>query len=581
MKRFTVVFLTLVMMALLPVEMQAGSEKILKIDFKSAITEKGGSGFSLSNFSLSGMLSGSTTLYTMVRAIDYAATDPSVSMIYMTPCNVSADYAQLEEIRAALKRFRESGKTIVAYCENLSNATYYLASVADKVVLNPASESYMTGLATQQIYLKDALDALGVDVQLIRHGKYKSAGEMYIRNAPSPENIEQNQAMVNSLWNDICAEIAASRGFSSDDFKKWIDDLALVDAASFKELGLVDELWHKDEVEDFVCEQTGSTLIKFVSFVNFKRYSEKLQKKVFGRQNKKSKEKIAVIYADGEIVVSSDGTGMSQEMIVGKNLASTIAKVRRDDKVKAVVFRVNSPGGSVMASELIKREIDLLKAEKPVIASYGGYAASGGYWISACTDRIFTDRMTLTGSIGCFSMIPNLGNAIRKIAKVNIVTIGTSPHSDMMTGMRSLDAAETDFMQKQVEDIYDRFTTIVSTGRGISKDSVDAIGQGRVWTGSDALGIGLVDSIGGLADAIACAAQTAGLETYGIAEYPETVPFSLMSLFAETDDLDETVTSDTDPAVSMLRRVVPVAQFMRRKSEPVNMARMPELYLFN
>lgn len=581
MKRFTVVVLAVAMMALLPLEMQAGSEKILKIDFKSAITEKGGSGFSLSTFSLSDMLAGSTTLYTMVRAIDYAATDPSVSMIYMTPCNVSADYAQLEEIRAALKRFRESGKTIVAYCENLSNATYYLASVADKVVLNPASESYMTGLATQQIYLKDALDALGVDVQLIRHGKYKSAGEMYIRNAPSPENIEQNQAMVNSLWNDICAEIAASRGFSSDDFKKWIDDLALVDAASFKELGLVDELWHKDEVEDFVCEQTGSTLIKFVSFVNFKRYSEKLQKKVFGRQNKKSKEKIAVIYADGEIVVSSDGTGMSQEMIIGKNLASTIAKVRRDDKVKAVVFRVNSPGGSVLASELIKREIDLLKAEKPVIASYGGYAASGGYWISACTDRIFTDRMTLTGSIGCFSMIPNLGNAIRKIAKVNIVTIGTSPHSDMMTGMRSLDAAETDFMQKQIEDIYDRFTTIVSTGRGISKDSVDAIGQGRVWTGSDALGIGLVDSIGGLADAIACAAQTAGLETYGIAEYPETVPFSLMSLFAETDDLDETVTSDTDPAVSMLRRVVPVAQFMRRKSEPVNMARMPELYLFN
>ena len=568
-------------MLLAPCHAWAGQGRILKIDFKSAITEHGSSSFSLASLSLGSLGTGSISLLNMVRAIDAAATDPSVSMIYMTPDNISAGMAQMEEVRAALARFRASGKQIVAYCENLSNASYYIASVADKVILNPASENYLLGLGTQQVFLKDALDALGVEVQLIRHGKYKSAGEMYTRSDFSPENYEQYSVMINSLWNAMCNDIAGSRSFTADEFRGWVNDLTLTDAESFLEKGLVDELWHKDQVEDYFCEQSGFPMIKLVKFVSLKRYSDKLNKS-FKKKNRRNKDKVAVVYANGEIVVSPSGTSMSSELIIGKNLAATLAKVRKDDKIKAVVFRVNFPGGSVMASELIRREVDLLQAAKPVIASYGEYAASGGYWISTGTDRIFTDRTTLTGSIGCFSLVPNLGGAIRSKLKVNFATVNSSDHSDMMSGMRHLDDSEVAYLQSQVEYIYDRFTTLVSDGRGISKDSVDVLGQGRVWAGSDALGIGLVDEIGGLNEAIAYAAQTAGLTSYGVVEYPEIKPFNLMALLGEEDDVEETLTSDNDPSISaMLQRCFPYAAALRRKCEPVMMARMTAAYSFN
>lgn len=584
MKRPLYLILTAVILTLSSLDMQADTQKILKIDFKSPITEHGGSApFSLSSFSFSSLLNSSASLYGMVRAIDSAAVDPNISMIYMTPCNIQAGLSQMEEIRAALQRFRDSGKSIVAYCENLSNASYYVASVADKIVLNPASESFVIGLATQQVFLKDALDALGVDVQLIRHGKYKSAGEMFIRNDISPENYEQNKAMVTSLWNDMCDEIAASRGFSADEFKGWVNSLALTDAESFKELGLVDELWHKDQLDDYFCQENGTNMLNLVNYVPLNRYIDKLAKKYKKQNRKNRKNKVVIIYANGEIATSADGSTMSSgDIIVGKNLARTISKVRKDDNVKAVVFRVNSPGGSVMASELIKREIDLLKEAKPVVASYGEYAASGGYWISACTDSIYTDKTTLTGSIGCFSMVPGIGNAIKKIAKVNIVTIGSSDHSDMMSGIRHLDEAETAYLQRQVEDIYDRFTTIVSEGRGMSKDSVDAIAQGRVWTGSDAMGIGLTDRIGGLADAVACAARLAGLETYALDEQPVVEPFSFMSLFAGDVDVDEDLTSDTGTLAStVIGKVLPFASLARRQHGTAMYARMPYLYSFD
>ena len=316
-----------------------------------------------------------------------------------------------------------------------------------------------------------------------------------------------------------------------------------------------------------------------VPFVSISKYMDKVEKKL-RKQTKRCKEKIAVVYANGEIVASTDGTGMAEDVIVGKSLAATLEKVRKDDKIKAVVLRVNSPGGSVFASELIKREMDLLAASKLVVASYGDYAASGGYWISAGAKVIFTDKATLTGSIGCFSMIPAVGNAVHKIAKVNIATVGSSKHSDMLTGMRHLDDTETAFMQAQIESIYDKFTTIVSDGRGLSKDSVDAIGQGRVWTGSDAVGIGLADRVGGLADAIAYAAEQVCPEMYALVEYPEVKPFSWLSLFGEDVDLDETLTSDAQVS-SMFRRLLPFVPMMRKSQSPVNMARMTEVYSFD
>lgn len=499
----------------------------------------------------------------------------------MRPDNLSASLAQMEEIRASLKRFRDSGKSIIAYCESLTNESYYIASVADRIVLNPASENYITGLATSQLFLKDALDALGVDVQLIRHGKYKSAGEMFTRSDFSKENYEQNKVMVTSLWNSMCQEISDSRGLGDGEFAGWVDNLSLTAPEVFKEYGLVDELWHKDQLDDYISETAGMPSIRTVSFVSLKNYIEK-QAKVQKKRNRKSNGSIAVVYANGEIVMSSDQMSTSEDLIVGSSLASTLSKLRNDDNIKAVVLRVNSPGGSVGASELIKRELDLLRAKKPVVASYGDYAASGGYWISAGADRIFADKTTLTGSIGCFSMVPAVGGALRKIAHLNVVTVGSSSHSDMMAGMRLLDDAEVEFLQNQVEDVYDRFTAIVSEGRKMSKENVDGIAQGRIWTGADALDINLADETGGLRDAIVYAASLTGMDDYGLVEYPEVVPFSFMSLIASDTGFDETVTSDSESQVSsMLGRTLPFAAVVRRSKSPVMMARMPVVYSFD
>lgn len=549
-------FLIIAIAAVLPLMASAGKAKVLKIDFKNPITERVSGGSSFDIMSLVNGTPSSVTLLSYIRAIDAAAEDKNIGMIYMTPENVQAGTAQLEEIRAALERFRKSGKPVVAYCSTLGNGSYYLASVADKIILDPASESMITGLESQMIFLKDILDALHIDVQLIRHGKYKSAGEMYTRSSSSPENRLQNEELVNSMWNSMTAQIAASRGFTQEQFNEWVENLDIIHAQDFKAKGLVDETWYKDEVDKYLCEQNGVKKIDEISFVKINRYASKVRK---GSR----KNRIAVVFAEGEIMDNG-----SDADIVGSRMANTLRKVREDKKVKAVVFRVNSPGGSAQAAEAIRHEIQLLRAEKPVIVSFGDYAASGGYWISAESDQIFTDNNTITGSIGVFGLIPSFGNAARDILKVNIETVGTTSHSDMMDGMRKLSDEEVQYVQRQIEKIYDDFTGLVSNGRGISKDSVDAIGQGRVWSGVDAMRIGLVDRMGGLKDAIDFAAQKVGLEKadYRINEYPVARELSLLQMLSGggTDDPDETLTtsveyepslSDMFPAIARMREL--------------------------
>ena len=549
-------FLIIAIAAVLPLMASAGKAKVLKIDFKNPITERVSGGSSFDIMSLVNGTPSSVTLLSYIRAIDAAAEDKNIGMIYMTPENVQAGTAQLEEIRAALERFRKSGKPVVAYCSTLGNGSYYLASVADKIILDPASESMITGLESQMIFLKDILDALHIDVQLIRHGKYKSVGEMYTRSSSSPENRLQNEELVNSMWNSMTAQIAASRGFTQEQFNEWVENLDIIHAQDFKAKGLVDETWYKDEVDKYLCEQNGVKKIDEISFVKINRYASKVRK---GSR----KNRIAVVFAEGEIMDNG-----SDADIVGSRMANTLRKVREDKKVKAVVFRVNSPGGSAQAAEAIRHEIQLLRAEKPVIVSFGDYAASGGYWISAESDQIFTDNNTITGSIGVFGLIPSLGNAARDILKVNIETVGTTSHSDMMDGMRKLSDEEVQYVQRQIEKIYDDFTGLVSNGRGISKDSVDAIGQGRVWSGVDAMRIGLVDRMGGLKDAIDFAAQKVGLEKadYRINEYPVARELSLLQMLSGggTDDPDETLTtsveyepslSDMFPAIARMREL--------------------------
>ncbi len=466
-------------------------------------------------------------IWNAVSAINAAAGDPEVKMIFMKPDMASGGLAELEEFRQALMNFRNSGKAIVSYIENPTNAGYYLASVSDKIYMTSyeGGMTMITGLSTQLIFLKDILDKLGINVQLIRHGKYKSAGEMYIRSGISPENREQNQEMVNSIWQNWSAEMAQARGLATEAFNGLIDGLKLNFPSDYLENGLADELMTKEELREKLCTLSGNEEFSDIPFMPFSDYVT-----LKSLPNLKADKKIAVIYASGNIIEGDD-----KSQVGGDRFASIIAGIRNDESVKAVVFRVNSPGGSVLASEKIKNEIDLLRQEKPVIASFGNYAASGGYWISNSCDYIFSNAGTLTGSIGVFSMIPEFSGTLEDIAHVNITTISSNEHGDMYSGTRALNQTETAYMQASVERIYDKFTSVVAEGRDMEVQDVDAIAQGRVWSGADAVEIGLVDEIGSLNDAILYAAAAAGhpdLSSWQIAEYPK--PMTTFELLLES-----------------------------------------------
>ena len=439
-------------------------------------------------------------IYSAINAINAAAQDPAIRYIYMKPDGVAGGTAQIEEFRTALKNFRDSGKAIVSYIESPTNAGYYLASVSDKIYMTKydGGMNMFNGISSQLIFLKDALDRLGVNVQLIRHGKYKSAGEMYIRNSSSKENMEQNVAMVESLWESLATEIAQSRDITAEELNAMLDNLELNFPADFLEKGLVDELLSREELQQKLADLYITDSYKKVKSISLADYA-----KIKDVPNLKATNKVAVIYAEGNIVDGNESDG-----VAGDRFAKIIADVRADKDVKAVVLRVNSPGGSVMASEKIKAELDLLRENVPVIASYGDYAASGGYWISANSDYIFSNATTLTGSIGVFSMIPDIGGVVKDKLHVTITPVKSNEHADMLGMMRALTPKETAYMQASVENIYNKFTSLVAEGRDMTVEDVDAIAQGRVWAGADAIEIGLVDQIGTIEDAIEYAAMS-------------------------------------------------------------------------
>ena len=497
---------------------------ILKVDLSQNIAEQGKESFSFNIMSGPNMGT-SMSLLDAIRAVETASTDPQIKLIYLKADALGMGVSSAEELRAALVKARENGKPIVAYSQAYSNGTYYLASVADKVILNTYGDCKLSGMSSQLMYYKDLIDKLGIDVQLIRHGKYKSAGEPYIKSEMSKENKEQYEKLMGTIWNVMAEGMASSRDFTVDQLNAWIDNLEISSAEIAKERGLVDELWFDDQVRDYFCTLCGVEKPKDLKYVALKDYAAAKVK-----PNLRAKDKIAVIYADGEIVMDDE------EGNIGNNFAKEIAKVREDETVKAVVFRVNSPGGSVQAAAAIEREIDLLKACKPVVASYGAYAASGGYWISCGTEKIFSDKSTLTGSIGVFGLIPSFGKALKKNAYLNVFEVSTHKHGAMADGMTPLDPEEEAVMQGQIEHIYTDFVSRVSAGRNLSFEAVDEIAQGRVWAGGDAIGIGLVDELGGLTDAIDYAATLAGLEKYRLVEYPAVTPMYNRLMASMNDD---------------------------------------------
>ena len=505
---------------------------VLKIDMgEIALSEQ--SSEDLRVPSIASFQSGQPTsvgIWDAVRAINAAAEDNSIQYIYLLPENTAAGMGHIYEFRKALENFRKSGKAIVSYMDNVSSGSYYLASVSDKIYMtsHDGITSMFHGISGRMVFLKDILDKLGVNVQLIRHGKYKSAGEMFVRNSSSQENMEQNQEMISSIWNEFAQAISVSRDIPVEQFNDLIDGLKLNFAQDFLDARLVDGLVTKEELKEKLAALSSVDAFKDVKMVSFSDYVS-----AKATSNYKAKKKLAVIYVDGDIV---DGKG--KQSVAGDRFANVIAKVREDDAVKAVVFRVNSPGGSVLASEKIRTEVDLLKAAKPIVASYGNYAASGGYWISSGCGHIFSDPTTLTGSIGVFSMIPDFSKTMKYVAHVNFTPVNSNKHADMMSLMRPLDTEETAYMQASVERIYDRFVSLVAEGRNLTYEYVDNVAHGRVWTGRDALDIHLVDEIGTLEDAIhwvadaACdSLSEADLKNWDVVAYPK--PQTKMEMMME------------------------------------------------
>ena len=551
--------------ALMPAEetVSVAPSSVLKIDLGSTIGEQTVSDpLDLSSIVPYAGSTSSIGILDAVRAIDYAATDPAIKFIYLTNCGYSSGLAYMEELRGALERFRTSGKPVIAYGDNFSFGGYYIASVADKIYADEFASNNILGVATSIIFLKDILDRFGVKMQLIRHGKYKSAGEQFIASDISEANREQNQAMVDALWQAAAGSICESREISLTDLDRMVNNLELNTAYDMLDAGLVDELCTVNGMEENLRTLAGAEKLKDVKMISLDKYI-----KARIKTNFKAKDKIAIIYADGQINPNgSDG-------ITEDKFQPIIRDIRADSSIKAVVLRVNSPGGSVQPAEIIRTELELLQQEKPLIVSYGTMAASGGYWISAGADKIYSNSTTLTGSIGVFSMIPSLEKTFKDIAHVNPVTVRSHRHADMGSMTRSLDREETAAFQEQVEMIYDHFINIVAEGRGLTPERVDEIAQGRVWCGSEALGIDLVNEIGGLKDALDYAAVSAGLEDYRIEAYPK-VKNSLDKLMEGLNSAETAIGAFSDPEQLMQ------SLFESVKAEKGIHARVPYIYCF-
>ena len=505
-------------------------------------------------------------MHDAVAALRTAASDPGVKYVLLRADGMAVGMSHVEELRIALAEFRRSGKPVIAYTENPGNGSYYLASVADKIYMGSqhGGNATLIGLSGQLTFLKDLLDKVGVHVQLIRHGKYKSAGEMFIRSTASPENREQNQVMISSCWKVFSSAICEARGLSEETFNQLVDELALIQPEDFLHCGLVDELVDHEALVSKLCTLAQVEKVEKLGLMPFADYVAAKVTQMPGRNN------VAVIYADGEIV-----EGKEYGQVAGDRFVKVIDEVRKDKSIKAVVLRVNSPGGSVSASVKIRTALDLLQKEKPLVASYGDYAASGGYWISNGCQKIYTDATTLTGSIGVFSMIPEFSGVTQKVG-VGMESVGSNKHSDMFSLMRPFDKEELAYMQASVEDIYESFVNLVASSRGMEPAQVDQIAQGRVWTGADALQIGLVDEIGTLEDAIAYAASLADFHSsdeYAVVGYPQplTMIEELLMSFGQTPE-EPSILADTPFA-----GIAKAAKALTKEQPSAVYARLPYL----
>lgn len=525
-----VVFILMIALGSRDTEPLVEKDSILVFDLSLDITDSnpGSNPADLFNDALSGSSTPTPiSLRTVLDTLEEAANDDRIVGIFIQGTTSAegrgSGFATLREVREGLQQFQDSGKPIYAYETGWRERDYYITSLADSVILNPTGSIELNGFSAETLFFGDAFEQYGIDVQIIRAGQYKSAVEPFTRNSNSPENREQSQQLLNDLWSEFLTTTASDRSLEVSDLQAIADSQAILLPEAALEAGLVDQVAYADEVIGELRELTDETEYSpnAPSFRNIGLSAYAQAMGTISPNRPRSENQIAVVYADGTIVSGEGGVGL----VGGDRLARQLRDLRQDEAVKAVVLRVNSPGGGASPSEIIAREVMLTQAEKPVIVSMGSIAASGGYMIAAHGDRIFASPNTITGSIGVFGLVLN----VQELANENGLTwdvVKTGPFADSNTIARPLTEQELSIGQRVVDQIYARFTNIVAEGRPLSSTDVAAVAQGRVWSGIDAQQVGLVDEIGGLEDAIAAAAEQAELgDDWQLNEYPQPRTF--------------------------------------------------------
>lgn len=494
---------------------------VLRLRLNGTITDR-----SVTQDDMYGMLTMSlkieqtTGLTDILRCIKSAKTDKKISAIYLEFSTISTDFANLQNIRAALEDFAESGKSIYAWAESYDLATYYLASTATKIYMRELGGLELKGIASQSMFYKPLLDRLGIDMQVIRHGKFKSAVEPYLQGSMSDANRMQMSTLVNDIWAEVSKDICKSKNIDAADFENHIDNLDYYsDLDLCVNSGMIDALISHKEAEDSIKAAIEVAYDEGLNIVSLTDYLSSL------KDEKPKNDKIAIIYAEGEI----DPSGNENSNILADKICESFRIAQNDDDIKAVVFRINSPGGSATESEEIYKAAKAFGEKKPLVVSMGSYAASGGYYIACPAQKIVAMPSTITGSIGVFGVIPNVEKLLKDI-DLNVETVGTHKHSGMGSMYTKMDSREIDVIQQSVETVYGRFISHVAEGRNMTTAEVDSIGQGRVWSGASALKIGLVDTLGSLNDALTIAAELADISDYSTTALPELSDDSMSML---------------------------------------------------
>lgn len=486
----------------------------------------------------------------LLKAIKVAKTNDKIKGIYLEGGLLSADFASLEELRKALVDFKQSKKFVVAYADQYTQGSYYLASAADKVWLNPSGMLDWHGIASQPIFFTDLMKKVGVKMQVFKVGTFKSAVEPYILTEMSEPNRQQVQSFIGDIWQHFCQDVSASRKISTDSLNAFADRyVTFAEANDYVRLKMVDELTYIDQVRTKLQKLSQQDKVNFISPAELAKLDVPAS----------SSNDIAIYYAEGTIVDVSTQSPLNstQSEIVGSKVVSDLDKLAKDESVKAVVLRINSGGGSAYASEQMWRAVQQLKAKKPVVVSMSGMAASGGYYLSCGADYIVADKTTLTGSIGIFGMVPDASELLTDKLGLHFDVVKTNVSSDFGAMGRGFNAAESAAMQNYVNRGYRLFLKRVADGRKMTPEQVDKIAQGRVWTGNQALKIKLVDKLGTLNDAVAEAAKRAKLQDYAICTFPAKTPWfeQLMNETTQRDYLEEKLQTALGVYYELLRFV--------------------------